>query len=392
LFLQEATDLWQSERASRTITTIVALNLLSTAASSMGKNQLGLDAIVRARQMCEDLQLFGVPHTEKQDVVFRAYSTSKLRATAHVAWGTYCWHSLHAFFFHEKPILYPPSLPVPGHLDEGDASASRLLWPGAPPPEYMGLTFKTLCEFFCILQDIMFVYLGPKGKQVLERVPLSFAESKYQTLLSWATTLDATMMSRSLPHNLCVRTFFHIVVVDMFRPFIADKSKNRLPMLSFASMDSSPWAIHDLSLRHLQQVILDYSLNSEPAYYSHFYNAANLIVTNTVIQNKDDSTDRFWLLLVCRFWRETMIKYPVLAQVARASLSYAMSQGCVTSTEARHLTKQIEERLPRRDDEISSSMIIDFHESTVASEGITADELARSYEELTMFGDLLNEE
>ena len=87
-----------------------------------------------------------------------------------------------------------------------------------------------------------------------------------------------------------------------------------------------------------------------------------------------------------------MIKYPVLAQVARASLSYAMSQGCVTSTEARHLTKQIEERLPRRDDEISSSMIIDFHESTVASEGITADELARSYEELTMFGDLLNEE
>lgn len=204
-FLQEAIDLWHSERLSKTTATITGLNLLSTAASHMGKNQLALEAIAHARRLSEDMELFGIQHTDKQDAAFRKLSTSKLRATAHVAWGTYCWHTLHAFFFHEQPILFPPSLPVPGDIDEDETTTSRLPWPGASLPVYMGHTFKALCELFCIVQSIMIVYFGQRSGTQQPKTSLAFAESKYQALLQWSYALHMEQVSESPLHDLIFR-------------------------------------------------------------------------------------------------------------------------------------------------------------------------------------------
>lgn len=188
------------------------------------------------------------------------------------------------------------------------------------------------------------------------------------------------------------RTVFHSIVVDLFRPFVQDVGKSKVRMQSFASIDSSPRTIYDLSVRQLQQVILEYSLNHKPDYYSHFFNAANIIVVNSILQNKEDTDRRFWLLLICRYWREMIIKCPVLAQIARASLAYAMNQECISSREAKLLMEQIEEHLPQHDGEILTGAIFDFHEALFATEGFTTDELAQQYEELTLFGDLVQEE
>jgi len=103
---------------------------------------------------------------------------------------------LHCFYFHDPPILYPPNLPVPGekvqHLEvvsEGTAvDATTTILPG-----YMGQTFTTMCRFWAIVQEITVAFFGPDGKPISGRVPLAFAEAKYQKLLAWADTMGEGM-------------------------------------------------------------------------------------------------------------------------------------------------------------------------------------------------------
>jgi len=57
----------------------------------------------------------------------------------------------------------------------------------------MGHTFTSLCKLWTILQEILAVYAVHDGRPLHERVPLAFAESKFQRLLSWADALVLDM-------------------------------------------------------------------------------------------------------------------------------------------------------------------------------------------------------
>jgi hypothetical protein len=50
-----------------------------------------------------------------------------------------------------------------------------------------------MCEFWLIGQEVAMVYSAPGSSPITERVPLTFAESRYQMLLDWADTLGSEM-------------------------------------------------------------------------------------------------------------------------------------------------------------------------------------------------------
>ena len=60
----------------------------------------------------------------------------------------------------------------------------------------MGQTLPSLSKLSTILQDIHALYLARDAVPLMERVPLAFAESKYQRLLSWADTLPTELTLR----------------------------------------------------------------------------------------------------------------------------------------------------------------------------------------------------
>jgi hypothetical protein len=57
----------------------------------------------------------------------------------------------------------------------------------------MGQTFPTLCTLWVMLHEIDIVYTIKDSTPLMQRVPLAFAESKYQKLLVQADTLGPEM-------------------------------------------------------------------------------------------------------------------------------------------------------------------------------------------------------
>jgi hypothetical protein len=108
---------------------------------------------------------------------------------------------LRAFYYQDEAVAFPPNYPIPGKIENDDGQpisqhVSHSL------PFYMGKSFTTVCEFWAIVQEVANAYLSQGGKNIMDRVPLAFAESKYQKLLHWMDTLvpDMAREVQSIPH------------------------------------------------------------------------------------------------------------------------------------------------------------------------------------------------
>jgi hypothetical protein len=98
--------------------------------------------------------------------------------------------SLHSFYFRDPPILHSPVLPIPGQRSQEAKDIGSSM---AALPKYMGQTFSTFCQFWTLAQEMAVLYLGQDERTLAERVPLAFAESKYQKLLAWTNTVAESM-------------------------------------------------------------------------------------------------------------------------------------------------------------------------------------------------------
>jgi hypothetical protein len=85
---------------------------------------------------------------------------------------------------------------VPG--DENRITTGGFSWPAHPLPMYMGSTFTSLCKLWVIVSEVLSVYFSSGTESLQQRAFLSFAEEKYQRLLSWANNLTTEDMSVSV--------------------------------------------------------------------------------------------------------------------------------------------------------------------------------------------------
>jgi hypothetical protein len=60
---------------------------------------------------------------------------------------------------------------------------------------YMGYAFQTLSKLWVIIQEINTKYILTEKTPLSKRVPLAYAESKYQSLLNWSDTLLPDMLN-----------------------------------------------------------------------------------------------------------------------------------------------------------------------------------------------------
>lgn len=58
------------------------------------------------------------------------------------------------------------------------------------------MTFASLLDFNVINHEVAMVYVSDDPRPIVERVPLAFAEAKYQKLLQWADGLPAAVVRR----------------------------------------------------------------------------------------------------------------------------------------------------------------------------------------------------
>ncbi|EXA28888.1 hypothetical protein FOVG_19546 [Fusarium oxysporum f. sp. pisi HDV247] len=390
VFQREAEQLRYAYRGSDTITTLSALSLCSIACTWLGKDKLGQDLLKDSRAMAERLQLFGSQGTDAVETKFLQMTSEQIRATSHAAWGSYSYITFHATMYGGEPIACPPVLPLPGEGSWERSDTNDARWPVHSLPAYMGCTFTAMCRLWSIVQEVLIFYNIPPTTAPVERTPLSFAEQKYQKLLSWADTLSSELARNSHRplHVYIFHTMYHIAVLNIFRPLLPTSGRFRLR--SFASSDSSPVSVCHASFQQLKRLLVEAMTRPRYSIQSGLLNPAVMHISNIILAHSDRRNYRHYLLLCMSFWIDATPSFPVLADIARAYLSLALRDRSLSAQDARILKQKLTKIREQYSSNEVSSVIVDFDCATAQGASYRANELAQKFDEYAMFEEFTN--
>ncbi|KAM0487395.1 hypothetical protein ACHAP7_001908 [Fusarium lateritium] len=197
-----------------------------------------------------------------------------------------------------------------------------------------------------------------------------------------------TRKDQEFPHVSVLHAYFHIIILDLFRPFLDAMDAFRLKSLS--SQDSSPKAVFDASMRQLQRIVLDYTTNYEPRLYNFILNGAVLHVFHSTLQSKDTLDWRFNIALGMGWMKEIFIRVPIIGKVAQAFMAVGMGSGMISNKEAREFMQDLQRQGRHKDlDDITASCIVDFEVAMSSNHDGRAQELAKRFEELALFDEFI---
>ncbi|KAL0935486.1 N-terminal fungal transcription regulatory domain-containing protein (zinc finger protein) [Colletotrichum truncatum] len=246
----------------------------------------------------------------------------------------------------------------------------------------MGSTFPSMCKLFTIAQEVGMMYFVPSDTPLKDRVPLSFAEAKYQKLLSWMDTLKSDMAreQNSPDHLVMFHMWFHSLTIDIFRPFVQDENDQRLG--SFASTDGTPKSIFTTSVKHLKRLALNYNSRQASNPISPFINTSLLHIANVVIKDTCDVDRRFYIIMCARYWQELYVGYPMILRIAQGLLPLAMTHNLLSSEETAYLLEEMRSRGKHHemdDREIVCNVIGDYELAMDDDKGAHMEALAQKF-------------
>ncbi|KAI1841232.1 hypothetical protein JX266_012544 [Neoarthrinium moseri] len=324
-FFHEAKALWLGERGTDSVTTAAALQVFSIGCHFIGEDILAKETLQAGRHMAERMGLIRVPPTSAIAESLAHMSPEWVKAASHVAWGIYNWLTL----------------PIPGAVTAALDGNTRL----EPLPPYMGRTFPAICGLFRIVQEVAVVYVKrDDARPSPVRVPLAFAEAKYQKLLAWSNTLQAEVVrgEHTPAHVMIFHVWFHCAVLDFFRPFVQELGHDRLS--TFYHDDSSPQTVFDASVNQLKQLLLVYHVKYPEARRTCFFNTALVYVSNAILKNPGDPNWRLYFEICIRCWQDLYVCYPIYDGIMQAFLTMALKDELISIGEARPYMDQLRVR------------------------------------------------
>ncbi|KAH7470322.1 hypothetical protein FOMA001_g14475 [Fusarium oxysporum f. sp. matthiolae] len=239
-----------------------------------------------------------------------------------------------------------------------------------------------------IAQEVLGVYNFAKAL-ISERVPLSFAEVKYQKLLVWVDGLDDGMKRvEDCPYeSIIFHTLFHVVVTIIFRPFITLPRSSRL--MTLTSPDSHPKALHAASMNQLKELVFCFCAKYPQSAYTTFFNAAPPTLSLAMLEDLQDPSWRHYFYLCVRCWQDLYFSYPIFRDVAKAFLSMAMQKDAIAAGEAQNLLRGVDQTGEHHTtpEEAFTSFIFDFVSERVAEAQIHS--MAGRFEETVIFDELI---
>ncbi|KAM0549925.1 hypothetical protein ACHAPJ_009172 [Fusarium lateritium] len=378
--------MFRAEGSADDLVTLAAINIFSLSCFFHGNDKLAKELLNSGRQMGKRLGLYGLPLDHPTALAFRQLPDDSIRMAAHVAWSTYNWLTIHVLYYHDESIALPPALPIPGDDRRGDST--EYTWPEHPLPEYMGHSFSKLCEFFAIVQEVAVVYNATDGTPIVYRVPLGFAEAKYQKVLAWADSLDKDMAwdQNSDEHVMLFHMWFHCAVLDIFRPFAQGQQNDRLK--TFNSPDSTPKTIFAASLNQLKRLALLYRSQQTSTSYMPYINISLLHIANTICKETKDPTSKFYFMLCIRYWQHLYIGYPIFGDIAQAFLTMAINNGLLSNREAKKLMAEVSGQGQHHELSqvgISTTLIVDYDLAMTNRDEAAVKAVAQKFEEVALF-------
>ncbi|KAK8869271.1 conidial development fluffy [Apiospora arundinis] len=357
-FFQEAEMLYRAERMSDILPNSSALAIFSIVCSLQCREDLAFETQQLCRQMAKRMKLIGAADEDANRAHFSIMTPQMKVASAQVAWGLYNWMSLRTLFYEDKAISCPPILPIPGSPPEGRHQRTPdLVWPPHSLPRWMGCAFPALCTLWVLAQEIASVYFIDRGKPLIERVSLAFAESKYHRLLEWAATLKPELKRReqNTPiDTLIFHMYLHTIILTIFRPFLLGPQRDQ-KLRIFTSADSSPGTIYEASITQMKQIVLQHHLdypgklfpNFAFAGYIHLCSAiagtASSINSNAMNKSQRREQQFYFDICMCHFLN-AYLQHELALPVAQGLLYMALQSNLIRASKARKILNQFQER------------------------------------------------
>ncbi|KAI9150887.1 Serine/threonine-protein kinase Nek1 [Paramyrothecium foliicola] len=331
LFEEEGERLWRDAQHDNSPNKLAAICYLAMASGMSGHEDLALLLHADVRTMAKKLNLFGVQPTDQTVEEFYQLPPKRFRSLAAAAWGSYNWLTFHAFHYPAPPIVFPPTLPIPGDLDR---RSGKRIWPPHPLPEYVGQTFTHMCKLWILSQDIRDVYTLEGLVSRKQWQSLGAAEISYQKLLAWSHELSKQMQrnEHSASHLYFFHAIYHIIILRLLQPYLNSSTDKQFS--SFRSKDAKASLIYAASMRQLKRILVLYSTKCGRNSDNGWFMAAVLQITSVILRAPEDPDWRIYFQLCFNFWREAYVRYRVYLKVAEANLSFAIQLGAIRSKTA----------------------------------------------------------
>lgn len=176
--------------------------------------------------------------------------------------------------------------------------------------------------------------------------------------------------------------WFHVVILDLFRPLIGDETKQR-SFNAFMNKVTSPEAIFAASLAQLKALVLAHVKRHLASTYSIWWNPALIYVANAVLNNRDDAHWRFYFLVCIGAYQNLSVCFPVVRDVMQSLLAMAINKNAMSDVEAKHIMERVQKKphYNRRDGNIREGFVVDLDLALKDSEAALAQNLVVKFEE-----------
>ncbi|KAK8106630.1 nitrate assimilation regulatory protein nirA [Apiospora kogelbergensis] len=404
-FFKEAETLYKAERMSDCFSDSSALAIFSMVCELQCRNELAFETQQLSRQIGKRMKLFGVADKESNLTHFHHMPPKMKLATAQTAWGLYNWLSLHAFFYKDKAIEYPPIMPVPD--DEWRRETlSSLGWPQHSLLPSMGRAFSALCTLCVLAQEIAAVYFSDREKP--SQVSLAFAESKYSKLLELEATLGSELLRREKDTPMDTLTFhmyLHTIILTLFRPFFQSPQGDQ--RLRFVSAEATPSAIYTASVTQMKNIVLQHHIDHHGKLFPTFAYVGYMQLCSAIIgMSKNTETQRqenrsYFDVCMC-FFQDATLQHAIAMPIAQGLLQMALESGLIKDSEMCEVVRCLKERgkhhcPPLETSNTSSSsfvstthqthIIVNFELAVVDFRAAQAHTLASKLEEQMLFNE-----
>ncbi|KAJ4378743.1 hypothetical protein N0V86_005614 [Didymella sp. IMI 355093] len=308
---EQAEKLFAAEGKIDALPSIAALALLYTSIATHGDVPRAIKYLAAAREASDRMNLFGKPDPA-------TYGSPKtVAAASQAAWGLFNFLVQMVQFQVVQPLERPPVMPLPEEIRSNKAiesSREKDKVSTSPALAEMQQAQSIFCRLWITTNEIFLIYRDSK----IGARSLAFALGKYRALLDLIDTLPKSMIRQDkTPHWVLIfHTSVHMVVLDLFRPYIAEDKQ------------------HGFRAYVPEGILFMFAIQYAPAYWNIALSGAMVFTVNAVLNDLSDQERKNYLYFCISMSQRLMPSYVYMIETIRAILAIATDKGAITSTEA----------------------------------------------------------
>ncbi|OHW96185.1 C6 zinc finger domain-containing protein [Colletotrichum incanum] len=188
----------------------------------------------------------------------------------------------------------------------------------------------------------------------------------------------------------CLTIYYHLIVLDLFRPLIRQNDVSTLRLRSFTSKQATPEAVYKASTNQLKRIVLFYRQAFPESSSCLFWHSALLYLANAILREAKTSGQspewRFYFRLCIASYQTLYCSFRLAKGITISLLSMGLERGFVGVRYAKAVRRDLELRGKHHDvsDRVPHSLVVDLDLAVTDPSAAQAERLVQRFQELKL--------